>query len=346
MTLSLKNTIVVASAGSRKTTSLVEQALLRKTERILITTYTNENIDQIRAYFVSAVGSVPANVTIVSWFSFLLADGVRPYQNLVSESGRVQNILFGDLPDFARFVKKSNIDGYFFTTGGLIFQDRVSEFVCFCDDHTNGKIVQRLCRLYDTIFIDEIQDLAGYDLQFLEKLLHSPLRFIGVGDPRQATYSTNRNKKNSAFKRGDIFEWIAKMAGKEVTLEHRVECFRSNQRICDFADALFPSHPKTVSKNATETGHDGIFGIKRDQVSEYIRERNPAILRYDRRTNTMGYSATNIGSVKGRTFDRVLIFPTKPMKEYFKTRDLSKAGSLEKLYVAVTRARFSVAFVL
>jgi len=60
----------------------------------------------------------------------------------------------------------------------------------------------------------------------------------------------------------------------------------------------------------------------------------------------MNYPAINIGVSKGRTYDRVLIFPTKPMKIYLKTKDIKKAGDISKLYVAITRARFSVAFVL
>lgn len=57
-------------------------------------------------------------------------------------------------------------------------------------------------------------------------------------------------------------------------------------------------------------------------------------------------AASNIGVAKGSTYDRVLIFPTKPMLEYLKTNDLTKLPSRHRLYVAVTRARFSVTFVL
>ena len=56
--------------------------------------------------------------------------------------------------------------------------------------------------------------------------------------------------------------------------------------------------------------------------------------------------AVNIGVAKWQTFDRVVIFPTKPMLEYLENRDPSKLKEPEKLYVAVTRARFSVAFVI
>ena len=94
------------------------------------------------------------------------------------------------------------------------------------------------------------------------------------------------------------------------------------------------------------TGHDGIFEIASKDVLDYYDKHRPAVLRWDKRANTLGLSAMNIGLSKGRTYDRVLIFPTAPMKAYLATGDLSRAGDLAKFYVAVTRARYSVAFVV
>ena len=54
----------------------------------------------------------------------------------------------------------------------------------------------------------------------------------------------------------------------------------------------------------------------------------------------------NIGVSKGSTFDRVLIFPTKPMLQYIKSGNPDVLAAREHLYVAVTRARHSVAFVV
>ena len=48
-----------------------------------------------------------------------------------------------------------------------------------------------------------------------------------------------------------------------------------------------------------------------------------------------------------RTADTVgLIFPTNPMPLYFDDGDASKPRAPERLYVAITRARHSVAFVV
>jgi DNA helicase-2/ATP-dependent DNA helicase PcrA len=69
-------------------------------------------------------------------------------------------------------------------------------------------------------------------------------------------------------------------------------------------------------------------------------------LRYRRTVDTLGHPAINMGEAKGSTFDHVLVFPTKPMRDYLVHRDASRLTTREHLYVAVTRARHSVAFVI
>lgn len=93
------------------------------------------------------------------------------------------------------------------------------------------------------------------------------------------------------------------------------------------------------------TGHDGVHVISRFDVLEYADRFQPQVLRHDKRANTRGLPAINIGVSKGSTYDRVLIFPTKPMLKYLENRDPAVLKKPEALYVAVTRARHSVAFV-
>ena len=52
------------------------------------------------------------------------------------------------------------------------------------------------------------------------------------------------------------------------------------------------------------------------------------------------------GSSKGLTFDRVLIYPTKDMEQWFFNHNKELKNQMRsKFYVAVTRAKFSVAIV-
>jgi DNA helicase-2/ATP-dependent DNA helicase PcrA len=339
------NTAIIAAAGSRKTTFIVEEAIKLSDKKILITTYTNENVQIITSMFYEKLGYVPDNIRILSWFSFLLQDGARPYQNQLISRGRIKSINF--ISERNRFIKKSDVNNYFIDKGLNLYCDLVTDFICSVNTATDGLVIKRLEDVYDYIFIDEVQDLSGYDLTFLEAMFQSSVNLVMVGDPRQSTFRTNRSSKNKAYLGQEIFNWFLEMKGKGLCLiEERNECFRSNQTICDFADNLYPDLPKTVAKEVEVTGHDGIFSISPDELKDYYDKYKPIALRYSRATDTKGIVAVNIGVSKGQTYDRVLVFATNPMKKYLKTSDPSHAGDIPKLYVAVTRARYSVAFVV
>lgn len=342
-----KNRVIVASAGSRKTTHLVEEALLRTTKRILVTTFTNENLDQLRTYFISRHGCVPRNVTLITWYAFLLQECARPYQRTLTAGPRIKSIFFDALPKAVTRVKKVKADQYYLTRTRDLYRDRAAEFVCAVDDESGGHVIGRLERIFDCAFIDEVQDLASYDLDLLDKLFASKIEVVCVGDPRQATFSTNRGLKNKKYAGGAGFmKWLKEpVRAKHLVIEERTQSFRCNQQICDFADQLYPDLPKTESVEVVATLHDGIFFVPEGEVREYVKAYEPVVLRYDKRAKTLGLRAHNFGASKGRTYDRVLIFPTTPMNKYLATKNLAGAGDVSKFYVAVTRARYSVAFV-
>ena len=336
-----KNKVVIACAGSGKTTYLAKEALKLKQSRILVTTYTTENLDQVRAFLVKEAGFIPSNITIQSWFSFLLQEGVRPYQNFLTDKKRVVSVYFQEALNLYHH-KNSYLTG-----ANYIYSNKLSEFVYECNKKAEGRVLRRLETMYGYVLIDELQDFAGHDPNVLEEIFRSKISIIAVGDPRQATLTTNNSRKNSKYRRDNIHTWLKdKEKKKEIVIEEINNCHRSNQIICDFADGLFPEYPKTKSSNNTQTGHDGIFCITPSQVDLYVEMHEPKILRNDIRTDTQNLPAMNIRISKGRTYERVLIFPTEPIRKYLKTKDPSKAGDRTRLYVAVTRARHSVAFVL
>ena len=68
-----------------------------------------------------------------------------------------------------------------------------------------------------------------------------------------------------------------------------------------------------------------------EDVPNTSTKYNPTILRWDKRADTLGLPAMNIGVSKGSTFDRVLIFPTKPITQYLMTRDHNCLKARERL---------------
>jgi DNA helicase-2/ATP-dependent DNA helicase PcrA len=338
--------MVIASAGSGKTTFLVDKALSRPDKKIAILTYTNNNINEIKKKFYKKHGGIPKGVDVATWFSFLLHECARPYQQSVYRKQRVKTIHFpkGRSPYWMNY---SDTERYYFRDGDEIYSDKISRFVIDCEMNSNRLVTKRLADIYDEIFIDEFQDLSGYDLDLLEVFLQSIIRIVIVGDPRQCTYTTNNSARNSRYRGMGILDLAHKWKASNLCqIKNHAKSYRCNQKICDFADMLWPDMEKTVSHNSTTTGHDGIFVMSKNNVHEYIKRFSPALLQYDRRTTeTYGYPALNFGNAKDLEFDRVLIIPHGPIKNYLKSGDVNDVSrSLEKFYVAVTRAKHSVAF--
>ena len=192
------NRVIVSAAGSGKTTNIVQDAISKPHEKIAILTYTINNLEEIREKIYQLNGSIPSNVTVMSWFTFLLQECVRPYQNFFYDKQRIESIAFVNYRS-ALFAQKANIEKYFLS-GNNIFTDKISEFALLCNQYSKGLVVKRLCDMFDGIYIDEVQDLAGYDLDLIELFLQSKMNLVLVGDNRQATYATNSSAKNNKYK--------------------------------------------------------------------------------------------------------------------------------------------------
>jgi DNA helicase-2/ATP-dependent DNA helicase PcrA len=341
--MQLNDKIIIASAGSGKTTMIVDEAIKNK-DKILILTYTRDNLSEIKEKFIRLNDVVPANVIIKTWFSFLLNDCARPYQNFLYDK-RIKTIQFVQSMS-TRGTSMSDVENYYFNKAGMIYSDKIGGFVCKCNEISEGLVINRLEEIYDYIYIDEVQDLAGYDLELLKLLVDSEISVKLVGDIRQVTYSTNNAGKNRQYRDVNIINFFEKISEKQnVDLVYKNISHRCNQKICNLADSLYPDLPDTSSLNEELTEHDGIYIIKKENVEDYVEKFSPQILRYDKRTKLFKDKAMNFGQAKGLSFDRVLILPNGPIQKFLKTGNIKKVKkSRAKFYVALTRARYSVAF--
>jgi hypothetical protein len=217
---------------------------------------------------------------------------------------------------------------------------------------SKGAVIDRLTRIYDAIYIDEVQDLNGYDLEVLKALLQSDIDLHLVGDVRQAILLTNvQEQKNKQYKGIRIQSWFDKQkAAGRLVVSHRTETWRSNQTIARFADAIFEDSwgfGATQSHNSSVTEHDGVFVIDPTHAADYLAKFAPMCLRHSVKIGqSVDLPYINIGKAKGLEAERVLIWPTKPVVDFLLSgAALSPTGACS-LYVAVTRAFASVVFVV
>ncbi len=368
------NKLIIAAAGSGKTTFLVEEALKQKEGKVLITTYTQANEAEIKKKIIEKNNCIPENVTVQTWFSFLLKHGVRPFQGnffekkinglilVNSQSGlkayrnpcqecKQENVVNGNCRKCKNpiYFGEKDFEQHYFTKGLKIYSDKLSKFVFRCNEKSDGSVIDRISRIYSHIYIDEVQDLAGYDLELLKLLFNCNSTILLVGDPRQGTYSTNSAPKNKQFKKAKVVNYFFhdKSINIETDQNSLLTNYRCNKPICDLSNKLFTDFQATTSGNNTETEHSGIFFIKKQDIENYLQKFYPMQLRDSRRTNVKeNYSVMNFGEAKGLSFDRVLIYPTKPFLDWIKDNTTQLAEtSRSKFYVAITRARHSVAIV-
>lgn len=341
-----ENKVVIACAGSGKTMRLVREALANRDRRIAIITYTNFNAQEIRKRFNALNSGVPKHVDVITWFGFLLRECARPYQRSKYLEKRISSIAFVNRKS-AMGTKEANTKRYYFSNGELIYSDKIAQFVVECENRSRNAVTSRLAQIYTDLYIDEFQDLAGWDLELIGALLRSGIRITLVGDPRQHIYSTHPASKNKQYFGIKIVDLMKQWERNGLcSIEYMTTTHRCNGSICDFSNALWPGMDAMTPLRSDTTGHDGIFLVAEHIAKEYIALFRPQELHHNRRAKSYGCEALNFGQVKGLEFERVLIVPTDPIKQYLQTGILSCIeASRDKLHVAVTRAWHSVAFI-
>lgn len=344
------NKIIIAAAGSGKTTHLVNEAIRNKNKHILITTYTDANTEEIKRKFYDECGCIPKNVSVQPWFTFLLKHCVRPYQGKLYQP-RINNLFLVN-GQSVPFIPENKVSHHYFDKDGRIYSDKIAKFAYRCNERSNGMVIYRLEQIYDAIYIDETQDLSGWDLDFLYLLFLSDIEILCVGDPRQSTLRTNNSSKNKRKSQINLLTHFRAIA-KEYSLDIDINTLNTNHRsvkdICDFSNSLYANEdwPQTQSDfDPKGESHLGVFLVDSPNVDNYLDKYNPIQLRdkINVPINT-NFSAFNFGKSKGLTLQRVLIYPTDTMMDWlFKGKALQN-GTKCKFYVAITRARLSVGIV-
>jgi len=361
--------LILASAGAGKSHLIAQKALEKSAEEknVLVLTYTENNQKELLEKICRQNNFKPSNIIIKGWFRFLLEDMIRPYQSCIF-SKRISNIHFnknGDphknngttIPGTAEKIGADYNPIHFLTrTSDKAHTTYLSKLATRIVKENNQKNTQRIAEIYDTIFIDEVQDLIGWDFNVVEALAKiDDLSFFCVGDFRQTVYSTHSTSKKPKTNT----EKIVRFQKIGFTPEYMNISWRCAQPICDFARLIHADenlYPVTTSKleNIPDpySEHIGVFTVSENDHENYITRYNPVILRLNRLTkNNLCNSLEryNFGESKGLGFDRVLIYPTKKQKNFltgnrtiFSTDKTDSAKNI--LYVASTRARYSVAF--
>ncbi|WP_420734286.1 UvrD-helicase domain-containing protein [Brevibacterium luteolum] len=342
--------LVLAVAGSGKTQRLVDLCVEADlSERILILTYTAANQDELRRRLANEAGE-HHRIEVSGWFSFLIANFVRPYLPFVFPDRKLEGFDFHSPPQ--QYSKNDSWSRYF-NHYSQARRAHLAQLAHWVNEAAAGAPIRRLALVYDRILIDEAQDLCGWDLEILELLLKSPTPLYMVGDVRQAILATNpREKKNKKFMYMGIWQWFRqKEAKRKLQIRQERTTHRYRAEIASFADSLFDtSHgfEPTETLNNRTTAHDGIYLVRSEHVAAYIRSYRPLFLRNSVNSGKQfsKFAPMNIGASKGLEREHVLVYPTGGVQQLLQIGTPLTPSASASLYVAATRAKQSLAFIL
>lgn len=338
--------LTLAVAGGRKTQSIVDRCVAEPAgRRVLVLTFTLANQQEV-AGRLAAHAPLAASVEVSGWFSFLLRHWVRPYLPLRFTGRRLAGLNFDGDP--GRYVTGPP---RFLDAEDRAYRRHLSKLAVDVSSASGTAVLDRLSRVYDAIYIDEVQDLNGYDLDVLGALMAALTDLQMVGDLRQAVLQTNiQDPRHKQYRGIAIKRWFDDCERRgDLEIEHSSTTWRSNQTIASFADSIFDASwgfSATVSESTSDTGHDGVFAVATEDAAAYTDAFAPLCLRHSAASaKHLDLQFTTFRMSKGIGVDRVLIAPTGGQLAF-----LSRGAKLDdtpccSLYVAVTRARHSVAFV-
>lgn len=357
--------LMIAAAGAGKTTFLVQEALKIKDRKILITTFTDENVIEIKKKFIDINGFIPHNIHIKGWFSFLLQDCLKPYQCVLNKDLFVKKLGFkywNEGRSGLRYYSKGrpvywgekDFFQYYFDSDLSIYSDKLSKYVVRIYENDRSLIFNRLSKIYGYVFIDEVQDLAGYDLDIVRKIYANIANVIAVGDPRQTTYSTHHSQKYEKYSKGKIKNYFLEHLNDICEIDEVTLCksHRNEPIICHISSQLFPDFTPSESCeccNDSHIEHLGVFYVPESKKLSYLEKFRPVQLRWDSNNKQVNsnYPAMNIGSSKGLTLERVILYPTSHMVDWFKDdKKIFAQQTQSKFYVGLTRARYSLGILI
>ena len=348
------NVAYIAAAGAGKTSFIVKDAIKRASagERLLITTFTLACAGEIEDKIIEMAGRLPKSIDIVTWFSFLIDAGVKPFQDYLFDFEFSGMELVQGRSGFryhnGRFPVywgEKDFRPHYFNKSTQVYSDKLAKLVVKCDQASDGAVSRRISEMYDHVYVDEVQDMAAFDLEVIQLLAECPSDLTLVGDPRQAIYSTSNSAKYKKFAKANIVEFFSD-AGLDIEIDEDSlnENFRSVDEICTYASLLYPKLKPSFSNIKKENRREGIFVVPDSLVDRFLREYRPVQIVNDVRVETnSNYPRVNFGRSKGLAYDSVLVYPGDDMKKWigdngYKMSDAART----KLYIALTRAKRTV----
>lgn len=323
--------LILAVAGSGKTTNLIDRLNLE--ERFYLVTYTITNTSLIRKRIIKKFGYLPNNIQVFTYFNFLYSFCIKPF---LFYKYNLKGIYLENSPEQTNYLKNSDIRKYI-SKSGYAYHNRLAKLIEF--ENLIEDVRLRLEKFCDHFYYDEVQDLGSHDFNFIMELSKSKLNFLFVGDFYQHTYVTSFDRNVNANLHKDYNKYLKKYQDYNIAidLETLSNSWRCSPTICNYiTDNL---KIQIGSHRADETKIELIED--KEILVEKLNDDATIKLVYSNASKRK-FKAKNWGECKGEDdFIDTCILLNETTYKLYKKRKLDELASRtkNKLYVALSRTR-------
>lgn len=331
--------LIHAVAGSGKTTKIIESIDPQK--RNLILTYTETNQNTIRAKLIDKFGYIPESTFIFGVFEFLYSFCLVPYLGK-----RPKGINFD-------YETQGKIDNNSIDTTGRIIQNQLSKSLMrgeliYKKNNIpfDNSYLERIDKFFDCIYVDECQDFASDDFDWLLSLSNLNAEVSLLGDFYQKTFSTSRRGNKGKGVHSNFDNWIKVISdsGFEIDLSSLSKSYRCPKIVCDF---IVEKLSIEISSQLEEKYSAQITLIdSQDKIESIMTDDNVMKLFYQK-SYDYNCKSQNWGDSKGSEYENVCVVLNPTTYKLFASNRLTELTSQtkSKFYVACTRTRGNLYFV-
>lgn len=326
--------VIFASAGSGKTTFIVNSLSYEK--RSLIITYTTNNYNNLAMKIANKFnGTWPENITLMTYFQFLYQFCYKPF---LSDKYKTRGLIFNQslLPRYATQTQKQ----FYMSSDNYLYSCRLSLLL---NTYLADKIKNRIVRYFDEFIIDEVQDIAGRDFDFLETLMGTEISMLFVGDYYQHTYDTSRDGNVNCSLFNDFTTYESRFISKGVISDKLTlkNSWRCGPKICDYISTKLGI---AIASNKPSDNSEVFFISDPTEQARILSDPSIIKLNYQK-SYIYGPDHRNWGDTKGEDkYENVCVILNKTTADLHRLDKLYnlKPNTRNKLYVAITRAHGNV----
>lgn len=327
--------LILAVAGSGKTTFLIDTLDVEK--RFLIVTYTDNNVAHIRRCIINKFGYMPLNITLLSFFQFLIQICYRPF---LKDKVNARSITWRIPEDWTRFKKSWE---HYMTPQRFLYYNRISK-LCM-EEGCSYLIKSRIEKFYDYFMVDEVQDLGGHDFNLMLSIVPTAIDCLFVGDFFQHTFDTSTDGRVNSGLYKDFRRYKKLWSKSGITVD---ETTLSNSHRCSPTICAFVSQNLQINIASHRQDDSSITLIDNQNDADRLFNDPSKVKLFFKEASKYQCYAENWGKSKGLdSFQDVCIVlnETTLNAYHYNLLHQLKPSTLNKLYVACTRARGDIYFI-